>query len=77
MWCPVTRWKSVPPILTGRLFHKNREMGLILRGREVAQLRMQFDQDWRLASGGGDAATHPEHGRRFTDRVKDWWRRHE
>ncbi|WP_275402911.1 hypothetical protein [Acidithiobacillus ferrooxidans] len=29
--------------------HENREMGLILHGREVAQLRIQFDQDWRLA----------------------------
>ena len=27
---------------------ENREMGLILRGREAAPLRTQFDQDWRL-----------------------------
>lgn len=56
--------------------NENREMGLVLRGREVAQLRTQFDQDWRLASRGGDVATHPEYGRRFTDRIKDWWHHH-
>ncbi|MBU2809741.1 hypothetical protein HF285_16130 [Acidithiobacillus ferrooxidans F221] len=28
---------------------ENREMGLILHGREAAQLRIQFDQGWRLA----------------------------
>ena len=57
--------------------NENREMGLILRGREVAQLRTQFDQDWRLAGEGGNVATSREHGRRFTDRVKDWWHHHE
>ena len=56
--------------------NENREMGLILRGRETAQLRMQFDQDWRLAGEGGDVATSREHGRRFTDRAKDWWHHH-
>ncbi|MEY2334659.1 hypothetical protein GL267_004855 [Acidithiobacillus ferrianus] len=49
-------------------------MGLILHGGEVAQLRTQFDQDWRLASE--DVAIHPEHERRFTDKVKDWWHHH-
>lgn len=56
--------------------NENREMGLILHGREVAQLRMQFDQDWRLAGEGEDVATNTEHGRRFTDRIKDWWHHH-
>lgn len=54
--------------------NENREIGLILHGGEVAQLRTQFDQDWRLASE--DVAIHPEHERRFTDKVKDWWHHH-
>jgi len=30
----------------------NREMGLLLNGRDIAKLKAQFSRDWRMAGGG-------------------------